>query len=95
MVDAQKNVAFGWLSVMLGNFALLPALAERIQAKQPGKNLRPIIEAVENFMALHKTVDDMEADEDGHNPQAGLTARLESLVSKLAEQDIAHKMRYT
>jgi hypothetical protein len=95
MVDAQKNVAFGWLSVMLGNFALLPALSERIQAKQSRKNLRPIIEAIENFMALHKEVDMIEADEDGHSPQAGLTVRLESLVSKLQEQDIAHKMRYT
>jgi hypothetical protein len=47
--------------------------------------LRPLVASIQEFIGHHKTVDDLIAvDEDGHNPQAGLTERLESLVNKLA-----------
>jgi hypothetical protein len=82
--ESQKNVAFGYLSVLLGYFSLLPAISERIQRRQPRKTLRPLVASIEEFIGHHKTVDDLiAADEDGYNPQSGLTERLESLVSKL------------
>lgn len=85
MQDTSKNVAFGYLSVLLGNFALHPAISERIQKTQPRKTLRPIVASIEEFIGHNKQVDMIAADEDGHNPQAGLTERLENLVNKLAE----------
>lgn len=46
--------------------------------------MRPIVASIKEFIGHHKTVDDLiAADEDGYNPQAGLTERLESLVNKL------------
>ncbi|KAH8794852.1 wings apart-like protein regulation of heterochromatin-domain-containing protein, partial [Hyaloscypha finlandica] len=82
--ESQKNVAFGYLSVLLGYFSLDPAIEKRIKEKQARKTLRPIVASIKEFIGHHKTVDDLiAADEDGHNPQAGLTERLESLVSKL------------
>ena len=84
MEESQKNVAFGYLSVLLGYLCLLPAILERIRLKQPGQKIRPLLAAIEEFIGHHKTVDDLlEAEEDGHNAHTGLTERLESLVSKL------------
>jgi len=81
--ESQKNVAFGYLSVLLGYLSLLPQLAERIQALQPRKTLRPIVASIEEFIGHHKTVDMIAADEEGYSPQTGLTERLEALVKKL------------
>ncbi len=85
MQDSSKNVAFGYLSVLLGYLSLLPSISERIQSRQPRKTLRPIVASIEEFIGHHKTVDMIAADEDGYNPQVGLTERLENLVNKLAE----------
>ncbi|KAH7393566.1 wings apart-like protein regulation of heterochromatin-domain-containing protein [Cadophora sp. MPI-SDFR-AT-0126] len=81
--ESQKNVAFGYLSVLLGFLSMLPQLAERIQARQPRKTLRPIVASIEEFIGHHKTVDMIAADEEGYSPQTGLTERLEALVKKL------------
>jgi len=84
MEETQKNVAFGYLSVLLGFLALLPSISKRVQQTQPRKTLTPLILSIEEFIRHHKTVDNQfAADSDGHNPQAGLTERLENLVSKL------------
>jgi hypothetical protein len=83
--ESQKNVAFGYLSVLLGYFSLLPAISKRIEEKDARKTLRPLLASIQEFIVHHKAVDNLiAADEDGHNPQAGLTERLESLVNKLA-----------
>ncbi|KAH7321909.1 wings apart-like protein regulation of heterochromatin-domain-containing protein [Rhexocercosporidium sp. MPI-PUGE-AT-0058] len=89
--ESQKNVAFGYLSVLLGYLSLLPTLSERIQAKQPRKTLRPIVASIEEFIGHHKTVDMIAADEEGHSPQTGLTERLEALVAKLKVVKVGKK----
>ncbi|TVY25385.1 Wings apart-like protein [Lachnellula hyalina] len=82
--ETQKNVAFGYLSVLLGYFCLLPEISNRVQNRQPKKTLRPLLSSIEEFIGHHKTVDEIiAAGEDGHNPQSGLTERLESLVDRL------------
>ncbi len=87
MEENMKNVAFGYLSVLLGYLALLPSISKRVRNSQQRKTLSPLILCIEEFIRHHKTVDNEhnedEMDEDDHNPQAGLTERLESLVSKL------------
>lgn len=86
MQDTSKNVAFGYLSALLGNFALLPSLAERISSRQPRKTLHPIVESIEEFMNVFKTHDMEAAAQDEPNLQVGMTARLETLLSKLARR---------
>lgn len=39
--------------------------------------------SIEEFIGHHKAVDLIAADEEGFNPQAGLTERLEGLVGRL------------
>ena len=86
MEESSKNVAFGYLSVLLGYVALLPTVSERIAKRHPRGNIKPLVASIEEFIGHHKTVDDLiEADEDGHNAHTGLTQRLESLVTKLGE----------
>jgi hypothetical protein len=76
---------------LLGYLSLLPSISERIQSRQPRKNLRPVVASIEEFIGHHKMVDLIAADEEGHNPHSGLTERLESLVSKLATLRVAGK----
>jgi hypothetical protein len=88
--ESQKNVAFGYLSVLLGYLSLQPGIAERIRARQPRGSIRPLLASIEEFIGHHKTVDDLiEADEDGHNAHTGLTERLQNLVTKLSEVTLA------
>lgn len=90
--ESQKNVAFGYLSVLLGYLSLLPTISERIRIEQPRQTIRPLVASIEEFIGHHKTVDDLlGADEDGHNAHAGLTERLESLVSKLGAMQVVGK----
>jgi hypothetical protein len=82
--ESEKNVAFGYLSVLLGYFSLLPEISERIKNNLARKTLRPLVASIEEFIGFNKTVDDLIApDEDGHNPHSVLTERLENLVTKL------------
>ena len=63
--------------------SLLPEISRRIQDKQPGKTLKPLLASIQEFIGYHKTVDSLAADEDGYSRQSGLTERLEILVKKL------------
>jgi hypothetical protein len=65
--------------------ALLPSISKRIKHTQPRKTLAPLVLSIDEFIKFHSIVDQENiADSDGHNPHAGLTERLENLVSKLA-----------
>ncbi|PQE11946.1 rheb small monomeric gtpase protein [Rutstroemia sp. NJR-2017a BVV2] len=82
--ESQKNVPFGYLSVLLGYFCLYPALERRVRAKQKTKTLRPLITAIQEFIAYHKAADnEIAADEDGHSPHVDVTEQFENLVKKL------------
>jgi len=82
--ESQKNVAFGYLSVLLGYFCLLPELSDRIVTLQPRKTIRPLVASIEEFIMHHKAADELiDADEDGYRANTGLTERLESLVVQL------------
>ncbi|OWP02659.1 hypothetical protein B2J93_6492 [Marssonina coronariae] len=84
-VATHKNVAFAYLSVLLGYLSLNASLSARIQAQLPRKSLRPVLASIEEFIRMHKSVDMMAADEDDHNPQTVLTERLEGLVGRMKE----------
>ena len=82
--ESQKNVAFGYLSVLLGYLSLLPEISERLRKRSTRNSLRPLVSSIKEFIGHHKTVDDLvAAEQDGHSPHTGLTERLEGLVTKL------------
>jgi hypothetical protein len=47
--------------------------------------------SIEIFIGHHKTVDLLDADEEGHNPYTGLTDRLEGLVNSLRAKKVSGK----
>lgn len=70
--------------MLLGYFSILPEISKRIQNRQTLKTLAPLVASIEEFIGHHKTVDNLiAADEEGYNPQSGLTERLEGLVNRL------------
>jgi hypothetical protein len=48
--------------------------------------LQALITCIDEFIGHHKKVDDLFKDDAKHNPQAGLTSRLQSLVDNLKEK---------
>ena len=85
MEETQKNVAFGYLSVLLGYLSLSPDIYDRIAAQQPRKSMKTLLSSIEEFIGHHKVADSqIEADDEGYNAKIGLTERLESLVAKLS-----------
>ncbi|TGO60128.1 hypothetical protein BCON_0038g00450 [Botryotinia convoluta] len=82
--ESHKNVPFGYLSVLLGHFCLVPAIEKRIRMRQTTKTLRPLITSINEFIVYHKAADDEIApNEDGHSPHVTVTKQLEDLVQKL------------
>lgn len=92
MQGVSKNVAFAYLAVLLGSFCLLPSMLQRIADSQSRKTIQPIVASIEEFVVHHRKVDMLiAAAEDGYNPQAGLTERLENLVIKLKALKVGDK----
>jgi hypothetical protein len=48
-------------------------------------SLQPLIACIDEFISHHKKVDALLKTEGEHNPQAGLTDRLQTLVNKLKD----------
>jgi hypothetical protein len=86
--DSHLNVAGGYLAVLLGYLSLSPEVGERIILRQRTPSLQPLIACIDEFISHHKKVDDLLKDDGEHNPQAGLTDRLQILVDKLKEMNV-------
>lgn len=76
MEKTRLNVAFGYLSVLLGYLSLSEAVQRRFSAKNADKGLQSLIESIRVFIALHKTLDKK-------SDTAEVTVRLEGLVDAL------------
>jgi hypothetical protein len=86
--DSQRNVAFGWLAVVLGCLSLMPELESRIRMRQQTKTLRPLLASINEFISHHRKVDDLlENEADGHSPQSGLTELLSRMVGRLRKYE--------
>jgi hypothetical protein len=57
--------------------------------RQRTHSLAPLITCIDEFISHHKKVDALLKDEGEHNPQAGLTDRLQTLVDKLKETGLS------
>ena len=53
--------------------------------RQRTPSLQPLIACIDEFISHHKKVDALLKTEGEHNPQAGLTDRLQTLVDKLKD----------
>ena len=81
MEKTQLNVALGYLAVLLGNLCLRPAIRDRFLVVHPKKNMQPLIDSINEFVAFHSKV--AEAEGTGGGSEAGAVARLRELVDQL------------
>ena len=82
--ETHSNVAFGYLAVLLANLCLDANVKVRVRSKLPGGTLRPLSEAVEEFLLFHKKVDDqIQASQGDESAQDGFTERLQGVVDRL------------
>ncbi|KAI9796160.1 MAG: hypothetical protein M1835_004566 [Candelina submexicana] len=84
MAETHSNVAFGYLSVLLGNACQNPTAKAYTCSKLYGSTLSTLIAAVEEFLEYHKKVDaELYDADDGTDLQAGFTDRLQSVLDRL------------
>ncbi|KFX90225.1 hypothetical protein V490_06578 [Pseudogymnoascus sp. VKM F-3557] len=82
--EANLNVTFGYLAVLLGYLALTKDTARRIRLGLPGQSLKPLIVAVDEFIDHHRKVDTQSRDGvEVQSSQSGLTERLSRMLAKL------------
>lgn len=84
METSHLNVAFGYLSVLLGYLALHPAVRQKLRSNLSTKNIAPLLDSIREFIAHHKKVEQtVEQTEDGSESQSSYTDRLQELVYQL------------
>lgn len=82
--ETSSNVAFGWVSVLLGWLCLKPAIATRVSYRLPGNNLRQLLDAIDEFLQYHRTVDQVIIRGDGEDDaKASFVDRLQNHVDDL------------
>ena len=74
---------------MLGCLSLSLEIGERIRMQQRTPSIQPLIACIDEFISHHKKVDALLKNDGEHNPQAGLTDRLQALVDKLKEMSVS------
>ncbi|OCL03855.1 hypothetical protein AOQ84DRAFT_347041 [Glonium stellatum] len=84
MEESQSNVAYGYLSVLLGNLCQNDQVLRKIRSKIPNRRLDVLINAVEEFIQYHQKVDrDMFDGEEGGEISINYTERLQTVVDRL------------
>jgi len=77
---SQLNVAFGYLSVLLGYLCLYEPIRERFAGLHPG-GLAPLRDSIREFIAYHKAAD--YAAEETRTEASSFIGRLQILVDQL------------
>lgn len=82
---SQLNVAFGYLSVLLGYMSLYEPVRKRFSSMHKAGNLAPLLVSIREFIAYHRMTDDAIAQAgDGQAPlYSSFTTKLQGLVERL------------
>jgi hypothetical protein len=83
MEKTKLNVAFGYLSILLGHLCLHQPIRERFMSIHSKRNLDPLIESIRLFIILHRMAAAAEEGESFSKPEANAADRLQNLVDQL------------
>ncbi|KAI2623266.1 hypothetical protein GGR54DRAFT_45277 [Hypoxylon sp. NC1633] len=89
METSHLNVAFGYLSVLLGYLALHPPVRQKIRSNHSAKSIGPLLDSIGEFITHHKKVEQQtmdDSEEDGSRGHSSYTERLQDLVRQLQDQ---------
>ncbi|KAI0852271.1 wings apart-like protein regulation of heterochromatin-domain-containing protein [Daldinia vernicosa] len=89
METSHLNVAFGYLSVLLGYLALHPPVRQKIRSNHSTKSITPLLDSLREFITHSKKVEqNIGEDDDGSRDHSSYMERLQDLVRQLEEQSI-------
>ena len=84
--DITANVAFGYLSVLLGYLSLTPTVRERIGMQSQKVALTQIIKAIEEFLQYHRRIaDEMRQVTQEADPKAGFVTQWQNVIASLQQ----------
>ncbi|KAI2473772.1 hypothetical protein F4781DRAFT_2462 [Annulohypoxylon bovei var. microspora] len=87
METSHLNVAFGYLTVLLGYLALYAPVRQKIRSGHSAKSIEPLLDSLREFLTHHRkveqSVDEGEGSSRGHS---SYTERLQDLVHQLEDQ---------
>ncbi|KAI8633128.1 hypothetical protein F5Y19DRAFT_471386 [Xylariaceae sp. FL1651] len=87
MEKTHLNVAFGYLSVLLGYLALHAPVRHKLKSSHPARSVGPLIDSIREFIAHYEQVDNiMSEGDDGARNHSGYTGRLQELVQQLEDK---------
>lgn len=86
MEKSQLNVAFGYLSLLLGYMSLYEPVRQRFGSMHKAGNLVPLLDAIREFIAYHRVADNAIAQDEGQPaPHSNFTTKLQGLVERLED----------
>ncbi|ROW08886.1 hypothetical protein VMCG_02794 [Cytospora schulzeri] len=82
---SQLNVAFGYLSLLLGYMSLYEPVRQRFSSMHKAGNMVPLLDSIREFIAYHRMTDDAIAQTgEGQAPlYSSFTTKLQGLVERL------------
>jgi len=90
MEKTHLNVAFGYLSVLLGYLALYGPVRQKFISKHAARSIGPLIGSIREFIAHYEQVENaLSGDDDETRSHGSYVKQLEELVQQL-ENDAAH-----
>ncbi|KAI1407411.1 hypothetical protein F5Y13DRAFT_126564 [Hypoxylon sp. FL1857] len=86
METSRLNVAFGYLTVLLGYLALHAPVRQKIQSTHSAKSIGPLLDSLREFITHHRKVEqNVDEDDDGSRAHSS-SERLEDLVRQIEDQ---------
>ncbi|KAI0840186.1 hypothetical protein F5Y06DRAFT_250534 [Hypoxylon sp. FL0890] len=86
METSHLNVAFGYLTVLLGYLSLHAPVRQKIRSNHSARSIGPLLDSLREFITHHRKVE-QSADEDDDGSRAHSSSeRLEDLVRQLEDQ---------
>jgi hypothetical protein len=85
MEKTQLNVALGYLSIFLGYLCLNDSIRDRFVLVHPKKNIQPLLDSINEFIAFHRKVAEAQGDEGTkQGSDSGSLTRLQELADQLS-----------
>ncbi|KAK3308656.1 wings apart-like protein regulation of heterochromatin-domain-containing protein [Chaetomium strumarium] len=81
MEKTQLNVALGYLSILLGYLCLSDSIRDRFVSVHPKRNIQPLIDSLNEFIAFHRKVAEAQPAE---SSGSGSLTRLQNLADQLS-----------
>ncbi|KAI1138945.1 hypothetical protein F5Y05DRAFT_383091 [Hypoxylon sp. FL0543] len=86
METSHLNVAFGYLTVLLGYLALHAPVRQNIRSNHSANSIGPLLDSLREFITHHRKVEQSAGEDDDGSRAHSSSERLEDLVRQLEDQ---------